>query len=576
MTDSSKNQLYYGDNLEILRRYVKDETVDLVYLDPPFNSNANYNVLFAEKNGSKAASQIRAFTDTWTWTQESESVFAEIVTTGGRVADCLQAFRTFLGECDMLAYLVMMAPRLIEIRRVMKPTASIYLHCDPTASHYLKMLMDAVFGVNNYRNEITWKRKTGRGETNMKSMRFGVCTDILFFYTKSDNNYFETQYNQEAPGYQDYVDKFFCHVDENGRRYQIDNLASPSPRPNLMYEYKGYAPPEKGWAISREKMEAWDAEGRLHFPDNPNGRIRRKRYLDELKGKPVQNLWDDIEMVSSQATERLGYPTQKPIALLERIIKASCPENGVVLDPFCGCGTTIAAAQALGRPWIGIDITHLAITLIKQRLKDSFGVEPIVRTTSSGKGETAKVGEAAAEYGEATKRPFHVVGEPTSAPDAAALAASDPYQFQWWALGLVGARPVEQKKGADKGIDGRIVFQGDKPGSFEGVVLSVKAGKTGSAHVRDLKGVLDRERAVIGVLISMQDHPAPMKTEAATAGFYESALWGQKYPKIQLFTVAELLAGKKIKMPPIRQVEATFKKAPKVVNKKGDQQELQV
>jgi site-specific DNA-methyltransferase (adenine-specific) len=408
----------------------------------------------------------------------------------------------------------------------------------------------------------------------MKSMRFGVCTDILFFYTKSDNNYFESQYNRDAPGYQDYVDKFFRHVDENGRRYRIDNLASPSPRPNLMYEYKGYAPPKNGWAISREKMEEWDAAGRLHFPGKINGRIQRRRYLDELQGKPVQNLWDDIEMVSSQAAERLGYPTQKPIALLERIIRASCPDKGVVLDPFCGCGTTVAAAQALGRQWIGIDITHLAITLIKQRLKDSFGIEQVVRTTPSGKGETAKVGEAAAEYGEATKRPFHVVGEPTSEPDAAALAATDPYQFQWWALGLVGARPVEQKKGADKGIDGRIVFQGEKPGSFESVILSVKAGKTGAAHVRDLKGVLEREKAAIGVLISMQEATAPMKTEAVTAGFYESALWGRKYPKVQLFTVAELLAGKTIEMPPIRQVGATFKKAPKAIEKQNGQSEL--
>jgi site-specific DNA-methyltransferase (adenine-specific) len=408
----------------------------------------------------------------------------------------------------------------------------------------------------------------------MKSMRFGVCTDILFFYTKSDNNYFESQYNRDAPGYQDYVDKFFRHVDENGRRYRIDNLASPSPRPNLMYEYKGYAPPKNGWAISREKMEEWDAAGRLHFPGKINGRIQRRRYLDELQGKPVQNLWDDIEMVSSQAAERLGYPTQKPIALLERIIRASCPDKGVVLDPFCGCGTTVAAAQALGRQWIGIDITHLAITLIKQRLKDSFGIEQVVRTTPSGKGETAKVGEATAEYGEATKRPFHVVGEPTSEPDAAALAATDPYQFQWWALGLVGARPVEQKKGADKGIDGRIVFQGEKPGSFESVILSVKAGKTGAAHVRDLKGVLEREKAAIGVLISMQEATAPMKTEAVTAGFYESALWGRKYPKVQLFTVAELLAGKTIEMPPIRQVGATFKKAPKAIEKQNGQSEL--
>jgi len=247
-----------------------------------------------------------------------------------------------------------------------------------------------------------------------------------------------------------------------------------------------------------------------------------------------------------------------------------------VLDPFCGCGTTIAAVQALGRPWIGIDITHLAITLIKQRLKDSFGIEQAVRTTSSGKGETAKVGETAAEYGEA-KRSFYVVGEPTSEPDAAALAASDPYQFQWWALGLAGARPVEQKKGADKGIDGRIIFQGDKKGTFESVILSVKAGKTGSVHVRDLKGVLEREKAAIGVLISMEEPPGPMKTEAVTAGFYESTLWGKKYPKVQLFTIAELLGGKKIEMPPIRQVEATFKKAPKAATeKKAEQQELQV
>jgi hypothetical protein len=261
---------------------------------------------------------------------------------------------------------------------------------------------------------------------------------------------------------------------------------------------------------------------------------------------------------------------------LERIINASSNHGDVVLDPFCGCGTTIAAAQALGRPWIGIDITHLAITLIKQRLKDSFGIEQVVRATPSGKDETAKVADTSAEYGGVTKRPFYVLGEPTSEPDAAALAASDPYQFQWWALGLVGARPVDQKKGADKGIDGRIVFQGDKPGSFESVILSVKAGKIGPAHVRDLKGVLEREKAAIGVLISMQEPTYPMKTEAVTAGFYESPLWGKKYPRVQLLTVAELLAGKKIEMPPIRQVGATFKKAPKVTKQKGEQQEFDV
>ena len=213
-----------------------------------------------------------------------------------------------------------------------------------------------------------------------------------------------------------------------------------------------------------------------------------------------------------------------------------------MLDPFCGCGTTIAAAENLGRRWIGIDITHLAITLIKTRIRDSFG----------------------------DSLNFSVLGEPVSLPDAQALAASDPYQFQWWALGLVGARPVEQKKGADKGIDGRIVFMGDNPGSFENVILSVKAGHVGVAHVRDLKGVIERENAVVGVLISMREATSAMRTEAVSAGFYESKNWGKKYPRIQLLTISELLAGKTIDMPPLRQVSATFKKAPKIKTKAPD------
>lgn len=537
MTESSGNILYYGDNLDILRRYIKDETVDLVYLDPPFNSNANYNVLFAEKNGSKAASQIRAFSDTWTWNQESESIFSEIVMSGGRVSDCLQAFRTFLGECDMLAYLVMMAPRLVELRRVMKTTASIYLHCDPTASHYLKMLMDAVFGPENFRNEIVWRRSHPKGHA---FTRLASTHDVILAYARNaEGAYWSPIYLPHDP---ERAEEQYSLADENGRRYQLTSLLNPNPdRPNLTYEFKGVT---KVWRWSKERMLEADAKGHIVVPKGGKGIPRFKRYFDEQKGVPLGDWWGDIEIVSG--AERLGYPTQKPIALLERIIQASCPEGGVVLDPFCGCGTTIAATQTSGRPWIGIDITHLAINLIKVRLKDSFG-------------------ESAA---------FKVIGEPVSVQDAERLAESDPYQFQWWALGLVGARPVEQKKGADKGIDGRIIFQGDKAGTFESVILSVKAGKTGAAHVRDLKGVLEREKAAIGVLISMQEPTAPMKTEAVTAGFYESALWGQKYPKVQLLTVADLLDGKKLEMPPIRQVGATFKKAPKVTKQKNGEQEV--
>jgi DNA modification methylase len=568
MKEGEKNLLYYGDNLDILRRYVKDETVDLVYLDPPFNSNTNYNVLFAEKDGSRAASQIQAFSDTWTWNQESESTFAEIVMAGGKVSDCLQAFRTFLGECDMLAYLVMMAPRLVELRRVMNPTASIYLHCDTAAGHYLKMLMDAVFGPANFRTEIVWKRSSAHSDAKQGRAQHGRIHDVILFYTKTDEwfwNHVFTPYDQE------YVDDFYKYVEpETGRRYRLGDLTGPggAAKGNPSYEVMGVT---RFWRYSKEKMAELIRQGRV-IQTKPGAVPAYKRYLDEMSGVPLQDWWGDIGPIGAQAAERLGYPTQKPVALLDRIIRSSCPEGGVVLDPFCGCGTTIAAAQALDRRWIGIDITHLAITLIKQRLKDSFGIEQSVRATPTG-----KVGEAVAEYGSVTKRPFQVMGEPTSEPDAEALAASDPYQFQWWALGLVGARPVEQKKGADKGIDGRIIFQGDKKGTFESVILSVKAGKTGSPHVRDLKGVLEREKAAIGILISMEEPSGPMKTEAVTAGFYESNLWGKKYPKVQLFTVAELLAGKKIEMPPIQQVEATFKKAPKAATeKKVEQQELQV
>ncbi len=543
MSTLSSNVLYYGDNIDILRRYIRDETVDLVYLDPPFNSSQTYNVLFKEQNGSRAASQIRAFSDTWTWTQESESVFAEIVTADGRVADCLRAFRTFLGECDMLAYLVMMAPRLVELRRVLKPTGSIYLHCDTTASHYLKLLMDAIFSPQTFRAENVWKRSSAHSDTKQGMNQPGRIHDILLFYTKSDvwtwNNLF-------VPYDAAYIETHYRFIeDRTGRRYRKDNLTANKPGGDTLYEWKGVRP-YKGryWAYSKDKMKEFEAQGRLIY--TRSGMPEYKRYLDEMPGVPLQDLWDDIAPINSQAQERLGYPTQKPEALLQRIIKVSSNQGDVVLDPFCGCGTTITAAQSLRRRWIGIDITHLAITLIKHRLKDAFG--------------------------DATA--YKVIGEPVSVPDAEALAASDPYQFQWWALGLLGARPVEQKKGADHGIDGRIIFQGDKPGSFQSIILSVKAGHTNVAHVRDLKGVLDREKAAIGVLISMQEPTSPMRTEAVTAGFYHSDTWGRKYPKVQLLTVAELLAGKNIEMPPIRQVGATFKKAPKITKQSNDQPEL--
>ncbi|MEN6643097.1 MAG: DNA methyltransferase [Armatimonadia bacterium] len=534
------NTLYYGDNLDILRRYIADESVDLVYLDPPFNSNANYNVLFAEKDGTQAASQIKAFDDTWTWTLEARAVFEELAERQDRVADAMIAFQRLLGTNDMLAYLTMMAPRLVELRRVLKPTGSLYLHCDPTASHYLKVLLDAVFGAVNYRNEITWRRTSGHNDAKRK---YADTTDIILFYSKGPKHTFNVQY---APYSEKYIETFYVHKDPDGRRWRRGDLRSPNPRPNLMYDYKGHRPHKNGWAVSRERMEQLDAEGRLHCPAKPDGRIQLKRYLDEQPGMPVTCSWDDIPPIHALTAERLGYPTQKPEALLERIISASSNEGDVVLDPFCGCGTTIAAAQKLGRKWIGVDVTHLAITLMKQRLADHFG-------------ETVE---------------YQVVGEPTSLPDAEALALQDRHQFEIWALGLVHARPFEAKQGADRGIDGRIRFnQGMNTYDWTEALISVKSGNVHSNVVSELRGVVEREKAAIGVLITLHEPTRNMIREAVDAGFYTLPYdETKKYPKLQILTIADLLAGKQIECGPLHHSAGTFKQAPKAGRQSGQMQ----
>ena len=540
MTDVP-NILYYGDNLDILHRYVADESVDLVYLDPPFNSNATYNVLFAEHHGEQAASQIKAFEDTWTWDLSAQWSYKNTVEAGGQVSKALQAFHTLLGPSNMLAYLAMMAPRLVELRRALKPTGSIYLHCDPTASHYLKLLLDAVFGPQFFRNEVVWQRTAAKGDARRK---LGSVHDVLLAYGKTAEAKFRPVRREPDEEY----GARFCYNDNDGRGpYRLAPLDSPNPRPNLTYEYKGYLPPAKGWRVSLEVMKRLDAEGRLCFPKKARGRISRKHYLEEQDWPKLADVWTDIAPLQAASAERLGYPTQKPEALLERIISASSNEGDVVLDPFCGCGTATVAAQKLGRGWIGIDITHLAVTLIKTRLKDSFGL--------------------------VADKDYQVVGEPVSVPDAQTLAATDPWQFQWWALGLVGARPAEQKKGADKGIDGRLYFHDEAGAQTKQAILSVKADHTSAPHVRDLRGVVEREGAAIGVLITMQEPTSHMRTEAAAAGFYDSP-WGGSYPRLQILTVGQLLAGERIDYPNVEGMDRTFKKAPKAKPKGAEHPEL--
>ncbi|HVM49588.1 MAG TPA: DNA methyltransferase [Candidatus Acidoferrum sp.] len=528
--------LYYGDNLDILRRYLKDETVGLVYLDPPFNSAQSYNAFFHEKDGTEAASQIRAFEDTWHWDIHTKKAYAEITEQPGKVSDVMQAFYTFLGGNDMMAYLTMMAPRLVELRRVLKPAGSLYLHCDPTASHYLKLLCDAVFGTDQFRNEITWKRTFAHGNVGRN---YGSIADVILFYTKGEPYCWNQPYRQLSP---EEMEEKYPFVDGEGRRWQSVTLRNPGQRPNLHFPFQAsngvtYQPHPNGWSCNLERMQKYDREGRLHFPSKPGGALRLKMFADESQGEKLQNIWEDIAPIGANAAERLGYPTQKPVALLERIIKASSNPGDLVLDPFCGCGTTIDAAEKLGRRWIGIDITQLATSLIKNRLRDTYGDKVEILT----------------------------IGEPTTPNEAFVLAEQDKFQFQWWALGLVGARPVEQKKGADHGIDGKILFRDDpRAPRPEQIIIQVKGGKTGVKDVRDLRGVIDRENAAIGVLISLQPATAPMETEAASAEFYEHKLTRAKYPRLQLRTVKELMEGKGIERPSsVAAVDETFKRAPK-------------
>lgn len=533
------NRLYFGDNLLVLKEHIADESVDLIYLDPPFNSNANYNVLFKEHDGAQAASQIKAFEDTWRWDENAAQAYYDTVEAGGKLSETLQAFRKLVGESDMLAYLAMMAPRLRELRRVLKSSGSIYLHCDPTASHYLKLLMDGVFGPKFYRNEIVWQRTNAKG---LAFTRFANNHDVLLAYSRAEQCVWNSQYTKHDPKY---VQKFYRHVElDTNRRYRLADLTNPNKnRPNLTYEFLGVT---RVWRWTRDRMERAHKAG-LIIQSAPGKVPQLKRYLDEQEGNPVGDTWTDILPVQAQAAERLGYPTQKPIALLERIISASSDPQAIVLDPFCGCGTTIDAAQKLGRRWIGIDITHLAVNLIRHRLRDSYG-EEIAKT-------------------------YDVVGEPASIVDARILAESDRYQFQWWALGLVGARPAEKKKGADKGIDGRLYFHDDHGGDeTKQIIISVKSGKIGVKDVRELKAVVDREKAQIGVLISMHPTTRDMRGEAAAAGHYVSP-WG-KHGKLQLLTIGDLLEGKRIDMPKATGANVTFKKAPKHKRKGGEQLHL--
>ena len=491
MPDVTPNRLYFGDNLDVLREQIADASVDLIYLDPPFNSNVNYNALFREQGGEQSAAQITAFKDTWRWGPESEAAYRGAVTDGPRRwSDLLQSLRAFLGANDMMAYLTMMAPRLAELHRVLKPAGSIYLHCDPTASHYLKLMMDAIFEPRNFCNEIIWHyRKWPAGR-----YAFQRNHDVILFYSRSPSR--ERTFNQL------YMER------AASTRQRFGNAKIVSGR---------------------------DASGR-----------RAPSQVETRESQGVRQ--DDVWPIPRVAPAQQLFPTQKPEALLERIITASSDEGDLVLDPFCGCGTATVAAERINRRWIGIDITHLAMSLIRHRLHDSFGSD---------------------------LRPYAVAGVPQDTASAAALAAHDRCQFEWWAVSLVDARPNnDRRKGADGGIDGIINFFDDDGGKAKRVAVQVKSGSVSRGAVAQLKTDLQTAGAEIGIFITLNPPTGPMRQEAASAGFYTPEHFpDHQYPRLQIMTIDELLSGKVAQYPRYAP-PSTFRRAPRRARTQGQQSGL--
>lgn len=548
MTTLSDNTLYYGDNLAVLRAHVPDASVDLIYLDPPFNSNASYNVLFNAPEGHRSQAQIEAFDDTWHWTDAAELAFDEVMRSGNPDAsEMLRAMQVFLGRNDMMAYLTMMAVRLLELKRVLKPTGSLYLHCDPTASHYLKILLDAVFGKTNFLSEIIWKRTS----SHSSAKRWGPVHDCIYLFSKSDR----FLWNRVSQDYdQTYVDRFYRFSDERGR-YRLDNLTGAGTRKGDSGKpWRDVDPHAVGrhWAVpllalrrlglngeleamsTQEKLDFLDAQGLVYWPKT--GVVPQfKRYFEEAQGVAIQDVITDIGPISTQARERLGYPTQKPVALLERILAASSNEGDVVLDPFCGCGTTLHAAAKLNRRWIGIDITHLAIGLIRRRLNEAF---PALA--------------------------FNVVGVPKDVDGARALALHDKYEFQKWALSMISATPYKGgKKGGDGGVDGYLYFKPDGKKTEKAIVSVKGGGSLNPAMVKDLIVTVDQEGAKMGVFLTLEPPTKGMVAQAAAAGFYKpegDVQWSAPFPKIQIVTVAQLFQpGNPLHLP--WQDTSSFKKA---------------
>jgi site-specific DNA-methyltransferase (adenine-specific) len=490
------------------------------------------NVLFKSASGAGADASIEAFDDTWTWGTSAKDALMDIASGTNRPLQVMmEAMHSAIGENPLMAYLAMMAVRLVELHRVLKNSGSLYLHCDPTASHYLKLVLDAVFGKESFTNEIVWQR------TNAKShafTRFSSAHDIIFAYRRGETATWNAQY---LPHSEKLLKSHYSNIEEDtGRRFTLGDTLNPNKdRPNLTYEWKGHT---RVWRWTREKMQQMHDEGLLHYTSS--GMPRQKRYLDEMEGTPLTDVWTDIPPINSQAQERLGYPTQKPRALLERIIAASSNPGDTVLDPFCGCGTAVDAAQKLGREWIGIDVTHIAIGMIEDRMRSGYpGIE------------------------------FETHGVPKDLDSAIKLANDDKHQFQQWACWQVGGYPRE-KKGGDKGVDGWFNYLAEG-GKIETGVISVKGGENlNPGMVRDLGRVMERDHHRFGLFITAAMPTKGVRDEIASHPLIETEFG--RFPAMQVVTIAELIHGPKPKLPPlISPVKKASRVETRVSHQKGAQ-----
>jgi site-specific DNA-methyltransferase (adenine-specific) len=548
MRNQPDNQLYYGDNLDVLRTHVADASVDLIYLDPPFNSNAGYNVLFKAASGAGADASIEAFDDTWTWGDSAKDALMDIASgTNRQLHVMMDAMHRALGENALMAYLAMMAVRLVELHRVLKPTGSLYLHCDPTASHYLKLVLDAVFGAANFRNEIIWKRTSGHSSAR----RWGPVHDTILFYSTSGDYHWNDSFQAHDAAH---IAAKYGSRDGEANYMAADLTGAGLRSGDSGKAWRGFDPTSIGrhWAVPRKvpadrvqlddwgglttqaKLDRLDEAKLIYWPKKMGGFPRFKRLL--TAGVPVQSVVTDIAPLNSQAQERLGYPTQKPRALLERIIAASSNPGDRVLDPFCGCGTAVDAAQKLGRVWTGIDVTHLAIGMIEDRMR--AGYEGIA---------------------------FETIGVPRDLASAERLARDDPHQFQQWVCWQVGGFPRD-KKGGDKGVDGWFNHLG-AGGRVETGVISVKAGNiVNPTMVRDLGRVMERDGHRFGLFITKSLPTKGMRDEAASHPTVETEFG--RFPGLQIVTLAELMTGRRPALPPL--ISPT-KKAARVETRRSHQ-----